>query len=89
MATASLLILLSLAEKKIGVIGGPQVGKSCVISTILKQCGRTKAKKATETKLSETLKLVTVPGNHTSKIVHHEPLKTLIFFTSLIYRCQI
>ncbi|KAL5266454.1 hypothetical protein ACHWQZ_G003746 [Mnemiopsis leidyi] len=50
------------AEKKIGVIGGPQVGKSCVISTILKQCGRTKAKKATETKLSETLKLVTVPG---------------------------
>jgi len=53
---------ISSEEKKIGVIGGPQVGKSCVISTILKQCGRTKAKKSTQTKLGENLKLVTVPG---------------------------
>ena len=54
--------MFSPAEKKVGVIGGPQVGKSCVISSILKQCGRTKAKRTTEAKLSETLKLVTVPG---------------------------
>jgi len=53
---------LSSEEKKVGVIGGAQVGKSSVISTILKQCGRTKAKKSTETKLSENLRLVTVPG---------------------------
>jgi len=53
---------ISPQDKKVGVIGGPQVGKSSVVSTILKQCGRTKAKKTNETKLSENLKLSTVPG---------------------------
>jgi len=52
----------STEEKKIGIIGGPQVGKSSVVSTILKQCGRTKAKRSTMTKLSDNLKLVTMPG---------------------------
>ena len=52
-----------ISEKKIGIIGGPQVGKSSVVSTILKQCGRTKAKRSTMTKLSDNLKLVTMPGN--------------------------
>ena len=50
------------SETKVGVIGGPKVGKSCVISTVLKFCGRTKAKKTTQTKLGDNLKLVTVPG---------------------------
>lgn len=48
--------------KKVGIIGGPQVGKSSVVSSILKCCGRTKAKKTKETKLNESVRLVTSTG---------------------------
>lgn len=49
-------------EARIGVIGAKGVGKSSVISTILKSCGRTKAKQSSETKLGDKMKLITTPG---------------------------
>lgn len=47
---------------KIGVIGTKQVGKTCVVSSLLKSCGRTKAKRSIDTKLSESIRLTTTPG---------------------------
>jgi len=49
-------------EARIGVIGAKGVGKSSVVSTILKSCGRTKAKQSSETKLGDKMKLITTPG---------------------------
>jgi len=49
-------------ETSIGVIGTPKVGKSSVISSILKCCGRTTAKNANLTKLNDNIKLATIPG---------------------------
>eukprot|EP00116_Pleurobrachia_bachei_P005835 sb/3466097/ len=49
-------------EVKVGVIGKQKVGKSCVVSSVLRACGRTKKKRSNDAKISDKVRIITTPG---------------------------